>query len=352
MNDLTEFQNHDISYGDSPLGYYHPIEVLWHINPEIATLAYANRTGWLSSEIAPHLARFRECQTQEKIAILRSIVDKLAINADERKTELIERTREKISLIEKEGLLGAESIKANASIETQSIKSRNEKEAIIGSESIKAKALVESQGIKSRYEKETILGAESIKATSGIEMELIRAQTALDVQKIKYETARYVLEQHVEGQKYLSDNQLEATRIEAEALRDMIISSEQIRAAAQDRTTEANLVERITSAEYQYLSRIQEAEIVRQGREYENNATIAQSYLFAQAIITRSALSYELAKKRAAGLVDQASYQALADIAKEGVKLLARDKVNKITFRGRTKHGEVRFEIEKKDGPK
>lgn len=385
MSELTEYQSPG-ALRTADMQNYHPLDVLWHINPEVASIAYANKEKWLSPEIAPYLALFRKCQADEKIAVVRSIVDKLAIESDERKNELIVHTRERMGRFETEGAITQESIKARAVIDVQQIASQ-----------------------------------------AGIETELIKSESALQVQKLKYEAGRIFLEKNAETQKYLSDNEVRAIRIETDALRDVVLSAEQIRADAQNRATEASLIEKIKTAEYSYLARLKEAEaartavvsvecaradarkygfdrafdatritveaqrdmvisaekiraeayvkeaefglaervlsakldyrarrrdaeVARQNSECESTAAITQAYLFAQAVITRAALMGEIAKVRAGGLVERASYRALAMVAKEGARLLKGKNAKKVRFAGKTSYGSIEFLLSVEDG--
>lgn len=303
------------------LSGHHPLDVLWNINPEIASIAYAHYEGLLSPEILPAIVGFRECHTQEKIATLRAIVDRLAIDADERKTHVIAQTRERLGELEREAMTAQASMAAGAQVQGQQIKSDGERDVAI------------------------------IQGTAEVRMQEMRSRTAFEVQKLKYELNRYAIEQNIQGQRYLSDNQIRALYIEAQALKDMIIFVETHRGALKEKELEVRLKEKIVEAETQYLTKLAEAESHRQVQEHRDRAEIIREYLRTQASINRAAIEFEIAKVEGNAIAEQAGYQALSDIAKRAADILKRG-AKKVTFNGQTRFGEINFDIEADHGPK
>lgn len=313
-NDLTCPEERSLPI--SNLQAYHPLDVLYQINPEIASLAYANRKNWLNSEILPHLARFRECQTHEKVALLDSIVRKSTIDSNERIQMEVQRTLEVIAQIEQEGEIKIETIKTDGMIESQRIKYDAETEMV----------RVQTQAAK--------------------EIVQVQSQAALDISKLKYETDIKILEEHIKGQCYLSDNQLKATVIEAEALRDAIIFSERIRSMSEDRKTDAQLKQAIYQAEKEFMTKIYESELVRQGEHDKLVAEIIKTYILAQTRILRDSFLIRRQEMELTGAAERESYRTISEIAKNA---LQHSKSKKTLVRGESKYGKIEVVVERSD---
>lgn len=274
----------------------HPLDVLWSVNPEIAGLAYANRAELFSPEIIPLINNFRECQSQEKITSLNAIVDKLAIDADERKNQVIAKTRERLAELEQASIIGQTSIMANAQIRTQELKSN----------------------------------------------------TSLDIQKLKYELNHYAIEQQAQGQKYISDNELRALQIETTALYNFLEFHERNQNSLRAKELDERTKEAAITAEKQYLTKIKEAEIQRAGSELHDRAEVINAYLRSQAIMNHSALEYEIAITEANSATEISCNKTLAEITKEALRRGAK----KIRFYGQTRFGEISIDMEVDDDGK
>lgn len=295
---------------------YHPLDVLYQVNPEIASLAYANKENWLSSEIMPHLARFRECQTTEKVALLNYIVERSAIDSNERIQMEAQRTMEAIAQIEQEGEIKVETIRTAGIIESTRIRYDAEKEI------------------------------NSVQAEAAKDMMRVQSQAALDVQKLKYEADIKIVQEHMNGQRYLSDNQLRATIVEAKALRDAIVFSERMRAMSKDRRTDAQLKQAIHQAELNFMSRMYEAETMRQGEYTKSLARIIETYILAQAEILRTSALGEIREAEIQGENERESYRTIAEIAKTA---LVHSPSTRTRVRGSSKYGNIEVVVERED---
>lgn len=69
------------TFGESELQAHHPLDVLHRVNPEIASLAYADNSGVMSPEVRPYVALFRKLQSDEKIALIESVTRKYGYDA-------------------------------------------------------------------------------------------------------------------------------------------------------------------------------------------------------------------------------------------------------------------------------
>lgn len=295
---------------------YHPLDVLYQVNPEIASLAYANKENWLNPEVMPLIAKFRECQTTEKVALLNYIVEKSAIDSNERIQMEAQRTMETIAQIEQEGEIMVETIRTAG--------------------------IVESTRIRYDAEKEI----HSIKAEAAKDMMRMQSQAALDVQRLKYEADVKIIQEHMSGQRYLSDNQLRATIVEAEALRDAIVFSERMRAMSEDRRTDAQLRQAIHQAELDFISRMYEAETMRQGEHTKSLARITETYILAQAEILRTSALGEIREAEIKGENERESYRTIAEIAKTA---LVHSSSSRTTVKGSSKYGNIEVVVERED---
>lgn len=301
---------------------YDPFDALWRINPEIASIACANRDGILKTEIMPYVARFRELQTVEKLGVLDFLTENNRIGADERMNRVINQTHENIATIREGG---------------------------------------------------------------AVERTRIRGETAIETTRLKYDAKVRIVNAQVEGQKYISDNELAATYIEAEALRDIIITSEKVRAVARmkesddkrrgiEKVAEYDFMARskeadaevegeairavarmkesddrlrgvVRKAELNYMARIKEAEVLRANEDEKSAQAVIVAYLSAQEQLMRYFFDYQMqrAKLKTARLKD--AYEGLANLVKPSFELLAKKDAKRLTIDALTLSGPIKLDI-------
>ncbi len=322
-NDLTSPEGGNSILSRSNLQMDHPLDVLYRINPEIASLAYANRENWLTPEIMPQIAQFRECQMHEKIALLDFIVEKSSIDSNERIQMEAQRTLEAIAQIEQDGAVRVETIRTDGMVEAQRIRYNSETEMV----RVQSKAAVDIR--KMECETDTTISL-----------------AALDVQKMKYEIDVKIMQEHMAGQRYLSDNQLRATCIEAEALRDAIIFSERVRSMSEDKKTEAQLKQAIYEAETKFMTRVYEAELARQDHHDGRIAQITETYIMAQAQIMRDSILAEIQTAKVKGAAERESYRTIGNIARDVLQL---SNSRRTVVRGESNYGKIEVIVEKED---
>ncbi|MBI2666723.1 hypothetical protein HYX13_03870 [Candidatus Woesearchaeota archaeon] len=256
MNEITRYFEQNTKLAGSIDQYAHPLDALNRINPELASLALANKEQWLTPEVLPAIALFRKMQRDEKIATLNAIVNTLGIESEERKHGVSMHTAENLG-------------RMRYDVDKQRIESDERK-----------------QGVSVHAQTQMV----NLQETELTERTEIMANNALELQKVKYEANVEIVKQEMSERRYLSDNELKAIHIENQALKDMIIFTEQIRADTQRRGMDARLKEKVAIAEYHYLTKIKEAEELRNICESQNNAAITQTNLMLQAKIMREAL--------------------------------------------------------------
>jgi len=267
---------------DHNVSRYDPIDALWRINPEIASLAYANRNGLLKPEILPYVARFRELQTTEKLGLLSYFTENSRIESNERINGVISRTQENIVRLKEGG---------------------------------------------------------------AIERTKIEGQTLIDVSKLKYESRVRIVNAQMEGQRYLSDNQLRATHIEAQALRDSIISSERIRAIARMKESSDNLEGIIKTAEFNYLSRFNEAENLRATEDQRITADVVAAYLSVQGELYRDFMNYQIQIGKLKSRELGKTYEGLAKMTKSVCALLAQKDAREVSIDAETPSGPIKLNV-------
>jgi hypothetical protein len=348
----------------------HPIDVLIDLNPEIAGITYAGMHGLLIPELVPIIKTFRECQTQEKIARLRTLVDRLAIDADERKAQLLARTHIRISELEKEAGITQASLAADAHVKGQRAEYDAKRDiaviqgtADVQREDLRSKTALELQRLQSQNERYAVdkksadeeLKAQTLQyvagqqASASIKIEALRCNTRLESHKMISELNRYALEQNAQVQRHLSDNQARALIIETTAIKDAVVFIEKNKAELQAKKLDTKMKEAIRTAEIQYLTKIKEAEILRAGSEHHDRAAVIQTYLQMQADKNRAAIAFEIAKAKANSDVQQAELKAITDISTKLTDKLKPD-AKKIRFNGKIGSGEINIEMETDDG--
>jgi hypothetical protein len=280
---------------------YDPFDVLYHINSEIASLAYAHKAEILTPEILPYVAHFRSLQSNEKIALLGAMVDKLGIESNERIA-----------------LMGE--ITTRYGIDSDERKHNRSEDGL---------------NFRTRIQAQTLDGICAREQAGMTEREIIHANSAYDLQKIKYEARRLIVENQGNVQKYLSDNEVKATQIEAEALAGAIRFSAEARRDGE--LGKANA--RVREAEIAYASGIARAEKMRDIASINQRGQITKAYIEAQAGIMRASVTGE-------AQVNSASYRALETGFQESARVLRETGKDYVRFRGGTGHGDVWGEID------
>lgn len=286
--------NNIVPFGERSIRAYHPLDVLHSVNPEIAGLAYANNEGILNSEIMPLAARFRELQSGEKIALIGAMAQRYGYDAQ------IEINRES------EGGMTTRTRIIDGGMTRRTELSEN--------------------GMTQRA------------ATEGANL--------ITLQKLKYEFGRAVVQDHIEGQKYLSDNELKATVFEAQAQAESIRLTEMLRSETAMEISRNELEGVIRTSEIKHASLIKRAEIERGMARGGNKKEIAIAYIKAQAEINHAMIECHIEAEKTKAIVGTAYYTALNDIGHAGMEFLERTGNRRISFRGKGTYGELNLDIE------
>lgn len=291
---------------------YSAFDALASVNPEIAAITYANRAGILQPEVMPLIANFRTCQRDERIAALGAIVEHARIGADERMNLVINRTKERITGLQ----------------ETGKIRRIELREA-----GATARTALHETGLTRRTE--------------------LECSAAMLISRLKYETDVQIVREQSSTRRYISDNQLKATYIEATALRDSIIATERFRAITKMKESGDRLAEAIRKSEMDYLARIKEAEELR-ARDYEKDASgVVEAYLMVQAQTHRNMLRYQLHLARLRLGETKATYEGTAQIAGYLTDVLkARPNTKSASLTAKTLAGDIQVRIDLEDGNK
>ncbi|MGV8151588.1 MAG: hypothetical protein ACP5OG_00770 [Candidatus Nanoarchaeia archaeon] len=239
-NDLTAIVNNDYNRGII-LSSESPYDALYRINPELATIAYAHKSEILTPEIMPYIMRFRELQSGEKISLMNNMVKKHWIGKHSENIKYSVDGQVKQTTLIQNGLNFRTEI---------SEKERTNREGIV------------QNGLTKR---------EEIKIKGMQSMELLRLET--------YSKA---LNDYMNGQKYISDNNVKSVQIQAEAYRDAIINREQINADMQRGISQDRLEEKIKTATIEFATKIKLAEIARGSFRNECATKLAQTYIESQ----------------------------------------------------------------------
>lgn len=231
--------------GESVIEQYDAGDLWFYQNPELASFAYAYRDRLIRPEILPTFSKFRELQAAEKISFGEQLTQRI-ISADQRAIQFFE---------------------VESDVEKQRLATNSLEEVTREVQS----------GLTRR--------------------ELAKIDGALKTQMMKYDWRKQVVDAHLQGQKYLSDNELEATRIEAEAIGTAIMFTVAAQRDVRLGVAHSNLLARSQEAQYEYLTKIAEAESIRGISVDNNNARIIEQYLQSQVEIFRISMMLEIARE-------------------------------------------------------
>ncbi|MCD4771239.1 hypothetical protein K8R30_02355 [archaeon] len=260
------------TFNGSELQVSHPLDVLYKINPEIASLAYADSSGVMSPGIRPYVALFRKLQSDEKIALIDGMVRKYGFDAQ------IEINRESENGMTQRGI--------------------NE------------------------------------------------GKNLVNLAKLKYEFGRAVVKDHIDGQKYLSDNELAGVRLESEAQVECVRLTETLRSETSRQLSRDKLEGIIRSSELKYAGLIRQAEIARGMGRDNNRKEIAIAYIKGQVSINRAMIEFYIEEVKMKAVVESAYYETMKEVGREGVGFLRESRKGKFRFRGSGTFGDLNVDIE------
>ena len=302
---------------------YNAFDALASINPEIAAVAHANRAGILQPKVMPLLANFRGCQRDERIATLGAIVEHARIGADERMNLVINQTQERIVGLQEGGKTTRTGLREYGATKRTEL---------------------HETGLTRRTE----LQEDGTTERTGLE-----CNAAMHISRLKYEADVQIVREQVSGQRYISDNQLKATYIEATALRDSIMATERFRAMAKMKESGDRLTEAVRKAEIEYLTKIRQAEELR-ATEYEHRTSeVIEAYLMVQAHMHRNMIMYQLQIARLRLGETKATYSGVEKITQHLTDVLKqRQDVRSATMKANTLAGPIEVRIDLDDGKK
>ena len=240
-----------------------PFEALASINPELAAVAYAHRDGLIRPEVLPYLTRFRELQSDEKIAIVKAMTLRYMADSEVRKEEIVQTGKTRRTEIKGD---------VTKYLSDNELKSTKVREAGL--------TIRKGMDCDARiYEAGAVRDASIHESSEETERVRRKAEALEYVQKLNYEVSVRAIEAHLEGQKYLSDNQIKGLHIEATARLRAIKFTEQIRAETARGISRDKLEEKIKLAAIDYAKGIRAAEIERNKTLHTNNSKIAEVYI-------------------------------------------------------------------------
>lgn len=229
--------------GGSEIQLYNPLDVLFTVNPEIGALAYAHKERVLTPELMPLLANFRQMQRDERITFLREMTQRMGIEAHEREiSKIVDGDVHKTKLVE-QGLTTRSSIEANA---------------------------------------------------------------AIDIQRLKYSSHAKMVNDYVQGQRYISDNECKARMLEAKSIADTLQMVARIRRGEVETTSKHRLEQAVTIAALETRSALEQAEILRK-RDTE------LAYIHQQTALALSSIHLGAEKARAQGIIGVECYKTIAE---------------------------------------
>lgn len=275
-----------------------PLDALYDLNPEIATLAYAHREKLLSPQILPYVARFRELQSDERIATIGALVEKLKIETGAEVAKYGVDGQVEMTRLSEDGLT------TRTGIVQDGLTKRTKMESEVKFDYQKKMHELGMHHLDSQVEM-TRFSEDGLTRREEIRMNGLR-----DLQKLKYDANVRMLQSHIDGQKYLSDNQLKATHVEAEAYKQAMQTRESIRAETERRVSKDRLEEKIKTAAIEFVGKIREAEIMRESNRTKVMSEVTQVYIEKQAELYLATIESELRTEAMQGEIEKERIKA------------------------------------------
>ncbi|MDP3986644.1 MAG: hypothetical protein Q8P81_00255 [Nanoarchaeota archaeon] len=242
ITDLARFN--DVSLQSST-----PFESLYRVDPSMVTTAYARRNRLLTPQFLPYVEGYRDLEPNERVALTRALVEMHRMKSSG-----------EVARFETDGKVRM--VHTHETNETGRVKIRETNET--------ARTNTTQRGLTVRTE----LSEQGLTRRKQIEL-----QGSLALQKIEYEARVQMVKDHIDGQKYLSDNRLKAVYAEAEAFRYAIETRERLRADVEKSVSRDRLEERVKVATAEFAAKIKQAETHRGILQDRNLMEMASQYL-------------------------------------------------------------------------
>jgi len=337
---------------DSIIESVSPLDVLYHENPEVASLVYANKHNLLSPDILPYIANYRAMQHEEKLQCMREITNRLGIEADWRKYEkgvdgnirqrdMIEHGQsERITTEQNQA---TERMKIHENSLTERVRIENNSNSDI------AKLAILEESNRSKISHESSIRHAEIVNEGLTERTKHDREAYSDIMKTKYAFNRHIIQEHINGQKYISDNELKALSVEAESQKEIIVFTESIRHGTLLQLSNDELEAKIKAAELKYTKSIQEAEVIRDTIFDSNRKEIVNCYVTEQSKIIRAMFAQEIELKALETKKVMKGYESVDNAVAMAAKLLMERKdLDSITINASNGHCELFITIDGK----
>ncbi|MEK6885613.1 MAG: hypothetical protein AABX17_01450 [Nanoarchaeota archaeon] len=291
----------------SGISAYNAFDALAQVNPEMAAMAWAHKDGLLQPEMMPYYARFRELDVADRRNLLDFAVEKIRIGADV-----------EMNYDNNKTVLGVTHMREDGATRRTEITDKGKT----------VRALIHENGATERTD--------------------LECRAAVDVSRMKYEADVRIMQDHMDGMKYLSDNELRAKHIEASALQKAM----QIHALVETIKSNDRRMEIIQKAEFEYLAEVRKAELLRDTARGKRDGEIVSNYLAVQAHMYQLYLQHELALaiEKKEGIREV--YSALAIITTKALEDMARAGINGIVIEADTAAGQFKYKITRENDKK
>jgi len=295
---------------------YNAFDALAQTNPEIAALAWANRDGVLRTEIMPHITRFRELKTTDRANLLSYMADVIRTNANVEMNYDNNRTA-----------LGITKLREDGENDRTRIQDKGET----------SRAIIHEAGATRRVE----LQEHGATARTDIE-----CRAAVSINKMKYEAARIAIEEQGRTQRYLSDNQLKATYIEAQALQKAL----KIQALVELSKSRDQKMAIIKKAEFEYLAKVKEAELLRASEDQRISGDVAKAYLAVQSRMYKLYLEHEFGVQQMRAEIDKQVHKSDEEMVKEALRAITQGNLERIIIEIQSTYGDKKIIVKAQNG--
>jgi hypothetical protein len=280
-NDISRIVDQDL-IRSSALQSSDPFEALYRVNPELASIAYADKKNLLSPQILPTLAQFRGYQSNEKISLIRGLVDHYSNQLQAETTMYGMDRNTEVSIYQVDG---------NVEMNRQTELSQTERTRITEGGMTDRTRISERESTKRNlntvgaHVKMTDIHEKNKTSRTGIRESNHTTRTQIetyglvDMHRLKYEADVAIIQAQTDGQKYISDNELKARCFEAKANLTIIETQETLRTQTKMKLSRDKLEATVTKAAYEYATNIKNAEMLRDSNSHNNRKELITHYL-------------------------------------------------------------------------
>jgi len=304
-------------FGNDEMHNRNALDIMYDVNPEIASLIYADGEGMISPENRPLVAGFRKLQSDEQIAFIEGMTKKYGYDTMYDMNQDSEDGKDYRAELEENG------------------------------KDYRTEIMLDSADYRAELEEDGMYDRTKLMEDGMTIRQVNNGKNLLDLAKLKYDFGQKVLEDHLGTERYLSDNELKAVRFEALAQAKSIKLIHTLQSNTAKQLSKDKLEGIIQTSEIESVRLIRQAEELRGMGQDANRKDITVAYIKEQAGINRALIKAHIAEGNSNAKMVSAYYGAVKQIgSKVGTALIKSNDKKKIKIRSKGEHGNLNLDIE------